>query len=530
MYKIRKIEFHNHKILGNLILDFCDANGKAVDTVILAGENGTGKSTILNEIYNISSHNINTPCTVEFEDINNIVFSIKYYFVKNSISNKDVIYAEDSHGFKSFVNIEAFKQKYPFAGIYSDVDINFNTNRINNVTSLTLDSTNKSRKSTNAFPTEINQLLIDIQAADDSDVAQILRNNKNLTYKDLDIEERMSRFTSAYNIMFENLTYSKIINNNNHKEIMFEKFNKSFPIEFLSSGEKQIVYRGSFLLKDINALNGAFVFIDEPEISLHPIWQKKVLNFYKNIFTDSIGKQTSQLFIVTHSPFIIHNNNRQNDKVIVLFNNSQGFIEAKDKPDYYKCNSIEVVKDAFSIPNFSGDKSFVYLEGRTDEKYFKKAIEIFEYNIDFEFKWIGYMDERGQEANTGSDALTKAVQFLISKNLQNKNICLFDCDTHKSESNKNNVYTIVMPQYSNSKSIEAGIENALILDDIEISNFYVSKEKIGKYGEKTRIEEFKKMEFCDYICSKENNELKKILKNLKEIIDKLIRILTETEK
>ena len=275
MYKIRKIVFHNHKILGNLILDFCDVNGKAVDTIILAGENGTGKSTILNEIYNISSHNINTPCTVEFEDINNIVFSIKYYFVKNSISNKDVIYAEDSHGFKSFVNIEAFKQKYPFAGIYSDVDINFNTNRINNVTSLTLDSTNKSRKSTNAFPTEINQLLIDIQAADDSDVAQILRNNKNLTYKDLDIEERMSRFTSAYNIMFENLTYSKIINNNNHKEIMFEKFNKSFPIEFLSSGEKQIVYRGSFLLKDINALNGAFVFIDEPEISLHPIWQKK---------------------------------------------------------------------------------------------------------------------------------------------------------------------------------------------------------------------------------------------------------------
>ena len=56
MYKIRKVEFKNHKVLGNLTLDFCDTNGKAVDTVILAGENGCGKSTILNELYRISKN------------------------------------------------------------------------------------------------------------------------------------------------------------------------------------------------------------------------------------------------------------------------------------------------------------------------------------------------------------------------------------------------------------------------------------------------------------------------------------------
>ena len=40
MFKIRKVEFINHPILGNLTLDFCDARGHAVDTVIFAGENG----------------------------------------------------------------------------------------------------------------------------------------------------------------------------------------------------------------------------------------------------------------------------------------------------------------------------------------------------------------------------------------------------------------------------------------------------------------------------------------------------------
>ena len=67
MYKIRKIKFINHPILKNLQLDFCDSSGKAIDTIILAGENGTGKSTILNELYNIAAHNVKYPCIVEFE-------------------------------------------------------------------------------------------------------------------------------------------------------------------------------------------------------------------------------------------------------------------------------------------------------------------------------------------------------------------------------------------------------------------------------------------------------------------------------
>ena len=38
--KIRKIRFENNKILGDIEFDFTDANGKVIDNIIIAGENG----------------------------------------------------------------------------------------------------------------------------------------------------------------------------------------------------------------------------------------------------------------------------------------------------------------------------------------------------------------------------------------------------------------------------------------------------------------------------------------------------------
>ena len=41
------IKWNNHNILGNIELDFIKPHGSVYDTIILAGENGTGKTTIL---------------------------------------------------------------------------------------------------------------------------------------------------------------------------------------------------------------------------------------------------------------------------------------------------------------------------------------------------------------------------------------------------------------------------------------------------------------------------------------------------
>lgn len=529
MYKIRKIKFKNHPILKDLELNFCDLNDKVVETIIFAGENGTGKSTILNELYRVASHTVNIPMEVEFEGDNNYIFKVKYFF--KEFDNNKYIYAKDSKGNEYHSQSDKFKEKYNFSGIFSDVDINFNADSLSSVTSLNLDSSKSSYRSSNDLPTRMNQLLIDIQSLDDADIAKNVKNNPNVSYKDLKVNERMTRFTNAFNKMFKNLSYSHIENVNSHKSIIFKKYGIPISIENLSSGEKQIVYRGAFLLKDKEAMNGAFVFIDEPEISMHPNWQSKVMNFYKGIFTDNNRNQTSQIFAVTHSPFIIHNENRINDKIIVLERNAEGNISVKDRAEYFKCNSMEVVEDAFSIKSFDSNKSIVYLEGRTDEKYLNRALEVFKITVPFEFKWIGYIDKNGNERNTGCNSLNNAFDFLMSQDLKNKNICLYDSDTNKDNYEKNNIFIRKIPKYDNSKKIKKGIENALILDDIDITPFYSEKIKDGGYANNNIIKEFEKMKCCDYICSLNDSDLKKVMVNLQFIIEEiLLPIFDENKK
>lgn len=525
MFKIRKISFDNHSILGNLTLDFCGKDGKAVDTVIFAGENGTGKSAILETLYKIASYTIDFPLSIEFENEEGIN-SLLYHWRKDNPAH-NMMYVRDKNGNDCFISNSYLKQHYPFSSVFSDIEINFHTNEISSVTSLSLDAQTESRRSDNNLPTQIKQLLIDIQALDDGDVARAVRTNPNIARSQLTINERMPRFTRAFNQIFENLSYSHIENRNNHKSVVFTKYGKEISIDQLSSGEKQIVYRGCFLLKDVNAMNGAFVFIDEPEISLHPSWQKKIMEYYKGIFTDENGAQTSQIFAVTHSPFIIHNENRKNDKVIVLSRDNQGNVVAKDNPEYYYCDSVKVVEDAFSIKDFSVDKPTVYLEGRTDEKYFNKALEVFGLNVPFQFKWVGYMDDRGQEVNTGDKSVDAAYQFLVSGNLPIKNFCVKDCDTRREATSKNNVTILSIPQYDNSKGMRKGIENALVLDNIDLTPYYTEKNTVGDYGESKTIQTFDKMKCCDAICAMENDFIKEVFVHLKETIDRIIKLYNE---
>lgn len=519
MFKIRKIKFKNHPILKDLQLDFCGADGTVADTILIAGENGCGKSTVLNCLYGISSGNVNFEADVLLER-SGAFFNLHYRYVPKY----SCIFVKDDEEFETIPAHDSFLKKYPISGIFSDVDINFRAQEISTVTSLNLDSSMKSRRSSTDLPQEIKQLLIDIQALDNDALSYAVRRNLQKTGAELQVDERMPRFTNAFARMFDGLTYERIDNVNGHKEIYFKKNGKDIPIDGLSSGEKQVVYRGCFLLRDVNATSGAFVFIDEPEISLHPNWQMKIMDYYKGIFTGEDGQQTSQIFAVTHSPFVIHNENRRNDKVIILVRDENGDIIVKDKPEYFKCNSVEVVQDAFYIKHFSREQPTVYLEGRTDEKYFNRAVQVYGLNVPFVFKWVGYIDDRGQEANTGDKSVDAAYQFLVSQNLPVKNFCLKDCDTKRDLQTKNNVTILSIPSYQSTKGMKKGIENALILDSIDLTPYYSLKSSKGDYGEEKSIQFFDKMSCCDSLCAMDDNTLRYVFGNLKTTIDYLVTL------
>ena len=520
--KIKSIKFKNHPILKNLELDFCDANGNAADTVIIAGENGTGKSSLLNYLYSLSSTVVSAESIVMIND-DNVDIPLMYSYD----SKKEHIWISDNRGLRTLPGLPELKEKYKMSGIFSDVDINFQADNLSSVTSMALDTSDSSRRSTTDLPKQIKQLLIDVQALDDAELSHAMRENPTKTKAELQVAERIPRFTNAFARMFDGLTYDRIDNAGGHKVIYFKKNGVDIPIDNLSSGEKQVVYRGCFLLKDVNATSGAFVFIDEPEISLHPSWQMKIMDYYKDIFTAEDGKQTSQIFAVTHSPFIVHNENRRNDKVIVLTRDENGDIIVKDKPEYFKCTFVEAVQDAFLLKSFSAEQPTVYLEGRTDEKYFSRVVQAFGMDVPFRFKWVGYMDEKGQEANTGDKSVDAAYQFLVAQNLSIRNFCLKDCDTNRQPKKKNNVTILSIPPYKNAKGIKKGIENALVFDRIDLTPFYSLKTTTGEYGEKKEIQSFNKMACCDSICSMDDVALQEVFIHLKEMIDHLLALYNE---
>lgn len=102
------------------------------------------------------------------------------------------------------------------------------------------------------------------------------------------------------------------------------------------------------------------------------------------------------------------------------------------------------------------------------------------------------MDANGQEVNTGKDSINRAVQFLIAQNLPFVNIALLDSDTKKKTDSQNNVIVTSMPQYENSRGMKVGIENALVLDDVDLNQFRIQKESVDDYGGTKVITEFQK--------------------------------------
>ena len=70
--------------------------------------------------------------------------------------------------------------------------------------------------------------------------------------------------------------------------------------------------------------------------------------------------------------------------------------------------------------------------------------------------------------------------------------------------------------------MKKGIENALILDNINLTPYYSSKTKYGDYGDERTISEFNKMLCCDSLCAMDTEVLKGVFANLKFEIDHLI--------
>jgi predicted ATP-binding protein involved in virulence len=338
--KIRKVKWQAHPILGDLELDFINSTtGEPYEVILFAGENGTGKTTILETI----STFLNRGTFEYFEYIEYVangqvlkaIPASERTITKSFYDMVDVATGTTTkmHTNKNSLNETVDKNplNIRFDGcVLSKARADYKTQQIKHTTTQKLD-VDKSEVDENDDFTSLKQLIVDVENQDNAEFRSIAENtaDKTANLNSFEPHSRIFRFKKSFNNFFDNLKYDKVADQGSEKAILFKKNNQSILIDKLSTGEKQIVFRGAYLLKNSNNLNGAVIMIDEPELSMHPKWQAKILQYYKNLFTES-GIQKAQLFFATHSENVLKEalSNKSQNIVIVLTENS-GAIKAK---------------------------------------------------------------------------------------------------------------------------------------------------------------------------------------------------------
>ncbi|SUY48136.1 ATP-dependent OLD family endonuclease [Clostridium putrefaciens] len=302
--KVKSVYIKNFKALKDFHIDFNN------NVNVLIGENGLGKTTILETIYNIITSNRNfienessDGCKLKVALTEKELSAVNRW-TKNPneqfLSNEDEIII-NNHKISKEIDV---KQKVSIATLLKE-------NWIRKIVYLPTDVNFKKYKV--ETPKKIKQdVNIGIILNSDEMNINLKEYLVNIHYKDLEdisigeTPHRIEKFRKLYNSFFEEKEFIGV----KDFEPLFKikDTGETHSVDELSAGEKQIFFRGGSLLQ-MN-LNNSIILIDEPELSLHPEWQQKILGFYKGIGEDN------QIIIATHSPHIV--SSCKKEEVIVL--------------------------------------------------------------------------------------------------------------------------------------------------------------------------------------------------------------------
>ncbi|QCI28549.1 AAA family ATPase [Caminibacter pacificus] len=271
--KIKKLFINNYKVLKNFEIDFCDKNNNPLPIIVLAGINGSGKTAVLESIYGIKK--------IGGIRLETILDNEKKVFNSNTSA-----LAIGGEGIKQFWYNDEIKGKIHYFSYQSSL-----------------------RDIKNFLPEYIQKLVFeyDIKA---SEVYKKIRENINDIFDSLNINIEFDSRDGKGNLFFK------------HK-ITGEKF----LIDELSSGERTLISEVLYLY--LSNIKNMVILIDEPELSLHPKWQSKILKLYE----DYAIKNNCQIILATHSPLIIGSakseylrvlNFEKNKVVVKKFNRSYG--------------------------------------------------------------------------------------------------------------------------------------------------------------------------------------------------------------
>lgn len=380
--KIRKVKYKNHHVLGNLELDFVNpATNQSYSTIVFVGENGTGKTSILTTISDyINVISLRPFDFIEYE-ADGQFYKITplqegnptFHTRRNIVSGAEEIVRRDKNNSSEVMLNDRNDMRY-YASAFSKARADFKTNIISNVSTKALDTENHDSDKEDDY-TSLKQLLVDINNQDNAEYTQ---RNKigRLDYDQFLPTSKMYRFSHAFNEFFGDIQFDRIEDHNNEKVILFQKNLKNIPIDNLSTGEKQIVYRGAYLLKNSGRMDDGTVFIDEPELSMHPAWQRKIFDYFRNLYHDSTtGNLKAQIFFASHSEYVVSSAlEHQNDTLVIVLTENAGVISSKPITTPIVLPTITASEVNYAAFDVASIDYHIALYGAIQAKYNKQTI------------------------------------------------------------------------------------------------------------------------------------------------------------
>ena len=258
-----------------------------------------------------------------------------------------------------FEDIE--KDKYKSKVIYLPTEVNFNS----------LKSVDRTFRYKYKFRNEINENLI-------SDLPSAIANKiyvEMIMNEDLPARESKEKVCKEVNSVFESMDldieFVGLSKDENTVPIFRNIEGKEFDINGLSSGEKQLFLR-ALSLKFLN-VNNSIILIDEPEISLHPRWQRKIVNVYENI------GENNQIIIATHSPHIIGNVKKEQLRVLKKDKEGIKVMNSDELDETYGKTVESILMEVMGIINTRNEETAEKIEKLRDlvreDKYGSKEFE-----------------------------------------------------------------------------------------------------------------------------------------------------------
>lgn len=253
------------------------------------------------------------------------------------------------------------------------------------------------------------------------------------------------------------------------------------------------------------------LLLDEVDASLHPSMMKNMLNVIERVFL----KQGVKVILITHSPTTLAL--APEESIYIMNRSGRNRIEKKPRTE-----ALSILTQGFATIE-EGLKLFdevaktqltIFTEGH-NQKIIEKALELY-----------GISDVavvRGIEGISGETQLATLFHFFTKMQHANKVLFVWDCDSKPKVEEENNTFKFIIPKNLDNSLAPKGIENAFPKEIFSgfIKTVSITYSTGHNSTVKEDFDENRKKDFCEFVVGRNQ---KTDFANFSSLIEKIKQI------